>query len=459
VRRAASLLLLFSFACTREATVEKPSLAGAASGFNLVLVSVDTLRADRLGAWGYRVSGASPSPHIDTLLASGVKFEQAMTPRALTWPSLATVLTGLYPSGHGLISNGYRFADHLQTLPLLLRAAGYQTGAFIANMCQANHLGWDDMRCPGGKDGKVIAGARRWLAGADPAQPIFLWAHFFGAHPPYYNGGDRARELDPGYEGTLAPKKEVLDRLLRERADLGARDVAHLNALYDAAVMGTDGLVGELLAALDEAGRRANTLIVFLADHGEDLYQHNRYFYHACSVYQSALHVPLAFIAPGVLPESVTVRSTVELVDVLPTALELLGLPQPPGLHGSSLVPYLERPDRQGPGKAAFSEYDTTRIRTVLHDGYTLISNPDGLAPACMAGTPPDFYPIAELELYDLRSDPGEQHNLVEERPELAAELLARIERRFERLGAPADQQQIPAEVKEELEALGYVTR
>lgn len=194
-----------------------------------------------------------------------------------------------------------------------------------------------------------------------------------------------------------------------------------------------------------------------MADHGEDLYQHNGYLYHACSVYQSSLHVPLGFAAPGLLPAEGRVSQTVELTDVLPTILELLALEAEDELHGSSLLPYLERPEASGEGKPAFSEYDDTRIHTVQVGDWKLVDNPDGVLPVCFAGVPEDFYPIAEVELYNLREDPGETVNLASQHPEKVAELRELIRQRFDSLPRNIEQQEIPEELKQELEALGYV--
>src|SRR5207302_7205834 len=125
-------------AASSPATAAQPrSLAGTARGWNVVLLTIDTLRADRLGTYGY--ARRATSPNLDRQLASGVAFDRAFSQRAATWPSLASVLSGLYPSGHGVDENGYGFPDDLPTLPKLLHAAGYRTGAFLSNMCDANH--------------------------------------------------------------------------------------------------------------------------------------------------------------------------------------------------------------------------------------------------------------------------------------------------------------------------------
>jgi len=452
---AVAIALLIS-GCGREEEDQGPRLRGAAAGWNLVLISVDTVRADRLGAYGY--TDRPTSPNIDSLLASGVSFQRAVAPRALTWPSMASVFTGLYPTGHGLIANGYEFADATITLPKILGAAGYQTGAVLSNMCQANHQGWESFKCTGGNDTRVNRVAKQWIDGIEGDRPFFLWAHYFGAHAPYYNGGIVARRvLDRYYEGPVAAKKNALNRVMREGIELSEGDLAQLDAVYDAAVMGTDQFVGALLDHLREAGRLENTLIVFVADHGEDLYQHNGYLYHACSVYQSSLHVPLGFVAPGLIPAGARVSQTVELIDVLPTMLELLGLETAGDIHGSSLLAYLERPESGGEGRPAFSEYDDTAIHTVQVGDWKLVDNPDAVLPVCFTGVPKDFYPVAEVELYNLREDPGERVNLATQYPDRVLEMRELIRQRFASLPRNIEQQEIPEELRQELEALGYV--
>jgi arylsulfatase A-like enzyme len=441
-------------------------LAGAARGWNVVVLTIDTVRADRLGIYGYERRATSPS--LDAQLGSGVVFDRAFSQRAATWPSLASLLSGLYPSGHGVAENGYGFPDDLPTLPRLLHAAGYRTGAFLSNMCEANHQGWDAFACSGGKDRRAVRDALDWSEGLDTGRgaggaaghPFLLWVHLFGAHPPYYNGGDLADRLDPGYQGLVGPKKWRLDSVMTRHLRLDVADLRHLDALYDAAVIGSDRLAGELLAGLRRAGRLDRTLVVVAADHGEELYAHHGYLYHACSVYQTTLHVPLGIAAPGLLAAGARVPQPVELIDVLPTLLQLLALPPPARLDGRSLLPYLERPGGGGAGKPAFSEYGDSRIHTVVRQDWKLVDNPDRFDPACIpgpAGGPPLRFPIGRSELYDLARDPGETANLAASHPLQVAELSRLIDQRFAGLPRRSHPQQIPEKLRQELSNLGYV--
>ncbi len=453
--------LLGAAGCPSERTPERRKLAGAAKGWNVLLLSVDTLRADRIGAYGYRPERQGPpnSPRMDELIGQGVRFDSADAQRAATWPSLATVLSGLYPIGHGVLENGYGFPEGLPTLPIELKSARYQTGAFLSNMCKANHQGWDAFACTGGEDGKTVERAIDWGSSRKGEDPFFLWVHLFGAHGPYYNGGDLAdRVLDPGYDGPLGTKRWQLDRVHLERLALSPRDRIHLDAIYDAAVIGSDRQVGRLIDGLRAAGKLEKTLIVLLADHGEELYRHNRYLYHSCSVYQDTLHVPLAIIAPGLTPAGASVPQRVELADVAPTIYALLGI-APPTQHGRSLVPYLERPGEGGAGKAAFSEYGLAPIRTIQEGRFKLVWNPQGYEPVCIPNAPPGHYPIAPAELYDLENDPNEQIDLAKTDPTRVRELARHIDQRFAGLpgiGGKAKRQEISPEQKKKLEALGY---
>ncbi len=456
-----SLLVLAAWGCGDDRGREVRAdgrLAGAAHGWNVVLVSVDTQRVDRLGAYGYQRRVTSPRTDA-LLLGAGARFERAMSPRGATWPAMATVLTGLYPTGHGVIRNGYGFPDDLPTLPRILQAAGYQTGAFLNNMHKANHSGWDEFYYGRGDDRRLVRKTHEWIRTLDRDRPFFLWAHFFGPHSPYHMAKllEVMPGVDPEYDGPIKMGKVALDRILREQIPLDEADLEQLNALYDAAVLATDRNVGRLIDGLRTAPRADRTLFVYTSDHGEELYEHHDYFYHACSVYQTVLHVPLAIVAPGLIAPGTVLEPVVELADVMPTLLDLIDVEAPAEQHGISLVRLLERPDAAGASRAAFSEYDDTAIRTVLSDDWKLVLNPDEIEPQCVPGAPDFPFPIARLELYDLSTDPGETRNLADQHPDLVRKLEQLVEERFAGMSDRGQDQEIPEELRKELEALGYL--
>ncbi len=148
---------------------------------------------------------------------------------------------------------------------------------------------------------------------------------------------------------------------------------------------------------------------------------------------------------------------TVEMIDVFPTLLDLLGIAKPAEQHGRSLVPYLERPGAGGAGKPAFSEYGSTRVRTVVQGDWKLVENPDGISPVCIPDAPPGHYPIGRAELYDLTADPGEKENLAAAQPARVAELSKLIRQRFAGVKNRAGHQELNEEIKKKLNELGYV--
>lgn len=456
----------------------REQLLGAANGWNLVLITVDTLRADHLGSFGYQKR--TTSTNIDGLVQQGIRFLDATAPRASTWPSLATVLTGLYPSGHGVTQNHEHFHDEQATLPKVLNEEGYLTGAFLSNMCDANHGGWQTRQCSKNtSDEALLRNTKAWLEeiSARTAElgegskedsdkgagtpPVFLWTHFFGSHGPYFNGGTLAEGLDPDYQGIVRPKKGVLNRIMTEPIALNDRDLEHLDAVYDASIIGTDRRVGRLLQMLEEHLDLDRTVIVFLADHGEELYEHNQYLYHACSVYQSTLHVPLAIVAPGLVAPGEAVAQPVELSDVFPTILDLLGVKnRPQCIHGEPLLGYLAQPNRSGLGKLALSEYGRAPIGTVRHGSWKLVSNPLEHQQQCLPNTTAAFYTIGKTELYNLAEDPREAVNLASEHPERVSELSTARRKRIAGLcqtGLDLDRPELSEDQRRALKTLGYV--
>jgi choline-sulfatase len=447
--------------CVEGEVKDKPQvkLTGAAHGRNLILLTVDTLRADRLGAYGY--SERENSPAIDALLDRGMRFSEAAAPRSQTYPSLASVMTGLYPSGHHLIRNGSYYTEAQATLARVLAAEGYETAAFLANMCYAHHRGFDELRCVRRRDSLLVEEAMAWLDQSDRKRPIFLWIHLHGAHSPYLNGGGRAlQEFDPDYIGRVTTNREKLTKLQAKQIPLNQRDIRHLNAIYDAAVQGTDELVNRIIKGLERRKILRNGVLVFLADHGEELYEHNQFIFHSCSVYQSGLHVPLGIIAEGLVDPG-RVDLTVELIDVAPTLLDFLGLPAMAESHGTSLVPYLEGSAADEPIKAQYSEYEDTLLRTVRLGDWKLVDNPEEYQPFCLPGAPANHYPLDKFELYNLATDPKEQINLASEEPQIVEELHNMITERFadsKRQDNHQDnRQKLSEEMKEQLRSMGYI--
>jgi len=420
---------------------------------NVVLVTVDTLRADHLGAYGY---SRPTSPGIDRLARQGVLFRNAESVQSATWPALASLHTAQPPGAHGVIWNGWHLREGATTLAGLLRAKGYDTSAFLTNMTGTRHPGFSRLFLARGGD-QADMDRRATDAAVEHLRRVgdrrfFLWLHLLSPHADY-------APPPPHDTAFTRPGASSLSGTIGQLADLRARgarlsdaDVAHVVALYDGEVAYADTQVDRLLSELRERGLEGSTLVVFTADHGEDLHEHNRYFFHAGSVYSSSLHVPLILSWPGALPAGARVDHPASLVDVAPTVLSLLGLPAPSSFLGKDLLPGRRVPAR-APRAVAYSETNG-KIFGARAVEWRFVYNPDELHPEALGGP----YPIGEVELYDLRRDPRERHNVAESRADLVASFTAQLlewKQRERREGVP--DQTVDEQTRQELKALGYI--
>ena len=399
----------------------------AARGPNLLLVSIDTLRADHLGAYGYDLP---TSPTIDARLAGeGVTFTDVYSQSPKTTPSHMTLLTSLYPSVHGveLWQNGkpaHVLNPAVHTLAEILKNAGYATAAFTGGAQIDPVRGFDQ-----GFDLYTVSGqqrrARRWL-GRHRWQRFFVFYHTYDVHDPYLPPDEYIRLFDPDYRG------RVLDAIHRLRAAGGMsvaawegvsrrfwdsvdrsdpRDVRFVERLYDAGIRRMDTeTIRPLLDRLDQLGLARDTLVVFTSDHGEAFGEHVQ-FQHE-DLYAGTLHVPLVLRWPGRLPAGLRIASRVRLIDVMPTILELLGVSAPPSLQGQSLTPLLHDAYASPATEGAVSEYSDGRLYESLRRGGLsyIVDGP-------------------EERLFDLVRDPAERQNVLATRPEEAAAMRAALER------------------------------
>jgi choline-sulfatase len=414
-----TMLALLTSGCRGSAA--KPAGTGAEPR-DLLLITVDTLRADRVGVYG---GPAGLTPALDALGRRGAVFLDATAHVPLTLPSHVSILTGRYPLSHGVHDNsGSSLPDTVPTLASTLHAAGYHTAAFVASFVLRGSTGlargfdtYDDRFEGAGhahltfsslerRAPEVAREAARWLATA--RRPYFLWVHFYDPHAPY--------------DAPAAFAARFPDRP------------------YDAEVATSDFGVSKVLAAVQDG-----TVIVATGDHGESLGEHGE-AEHGILLYDATLHVPLIIAGPDV-PSGSVIREQVRHVDVLPTVLDLLGLPPPAALDGTSLVPrFRSASAHPEPGPS----YAESRFGA-LHFGWSpLQSVRDGTWKYIDAPAP---------ELYHLRVDAGEHDNRQEARPETAA-ALARALRQMAAAGntggqgAPAG----IADAAERLRSLGYVS-
>ncbi|RKY19546.1 MAG: hypothetical protein DRQ55_10405 [Planctomycetota bacterium] len=440
VRPSRAVLLLAALAIGCD---QAPS-----SRVNLLFVSFDTLRADRLGAYGNDDWDQSPSPQVDALAARGTLFETVYASRGQTHPSLASIMTGRYPITTGLRENGYPLDPQFPTLMQHLSAAGWRTGVFVANMEVAHPKeGWISRGADVAADG--FAGRRRlehrneasmqrvWddrteqaaLAFLDQAAddgPFAAWVHFYDIHKPYTPPAayrDRFG-LSEGLPPVLrAPPETGKQAMLLEQwlanVTLGGRELSEAElrrvlGLYDAGVMATDDRLGRLLARLDDLGEGERTVVVFTSDHGEELFDHNRYFFHGASIHDGTVRLPLVLAGPGI-PGGARVPTLTQAIDIAPTLLDLLGVPADPGHEGHSLLPLVRGETSTPPAPVAFVEWQDL-IYAATDGAHKLIWNPKHAWPRKTPfayGPPEAGYRMECIEGYALGPDPHEAKNLL----------------------------------------------
>ncbi len=433
---------------------------------NLLLVSIDTLRADHVSSYGYE---RATTPAIDRLAAEGVRFENAIVQRGATWPSMTSILTSMYPHSHGVRGQGVELDASVRSIAEYLSDAGYRTAAFLTNMTSAEHRGFElqqgwghahiDPERRARADERATAAGRRWLR-EHGHEPFFVWVHLLGPHDPYEPDPPRPRRFDTGYRGELDGARMTTWKIHRQKRALAADELAHIVSLYDEEVAAVDTYVAELLAELDAAGLRDDTLVVLTGDHGEELYEHDFYFFHALSIHGAVLRVPLVMRFPGRLPAGREVAAIVESIDIAPTLFGLLGLPRPESFEGANLEALIADPETADPeAQVAFSELGVG-VFSLRTDRWHYIYNPrEFSSPGVIESDVGQrgWFSIETEELYDLRADPRETHNLAAARPELASSLRSRLNAWRQPHPSPAKPARLSDDVRAELRALGYL--
>ncbi|HSD30250.1 MAG TPA: sulfatase-like hydrolase/transferase [Vicinamibacteria bacterium] len=396
--------------------------AAVSSAPNVVLVTIDTLRADRVGAYGHR---GAQTPTLDRLAREGVLLEDVVVQVPQTRPSHATILTGLLPYEHGLRDNySPPLAAGTPTLATLLRAAGWDTAAFIgaypvsrlSGLDQGFALYDDPFSGPdGASDGRterraaeVVDRALGWLR-KPRTRPFLAWVHLFDPHAPY---------------DAPAPWRQRFAK-----------------SPYDGEVAYADAEVGRLVGWLDSAGLRDRTLVVVTSDHGEGLGEHGE-DEHMFFVYDSTLRVPLVLSWPGRLPAGARASGQFRGVDLLATVLDLVGV-KAPATSGVSRAAAL----RSGARIGASDSYAET-LYSQLHFGCAPLR--------ALRGEGWKYVEAPRPELYHLADDPGERRNLVDQEPSVVAAMRQRL-LAHDRGGAPPTLPAVDPEAAERLAALGYV--
>ncbi len=456
-------LLVLTAACTRP---QAPPVTSADEPRDLLLITVDTLRADRMGAYG---GEHDATPVFDALARQGALFERAYAQRGSTWPSLVSIMTSLHPTTHGVRANGQPLPGAPTALADLLAARGYRCGAVLTNASELGWSGFEDVLPVMEEPRDVLAADRalEWLELEDD-RPFFLWVHFVAPHDPYQPPPEHRRFVAPHYQGYMDGSIPATTRLLFGEAPIEPADRAQLLALYDGEVAWTDAQMGRIVDRLRDGSRLDDTLIVVSADHGEELLDRHRYPFHNASVYEGTLRIPLLFRLPGRVPSGTRHDDLVASLDIAPTVLDLMGFPEPEGFQGRSLRPALE--GNELPARAVFSELED-KVLTLRDERERWVWNPGGYSPPLVPssriqqagfdhGRVRNTLPIRTLEHYRTDRDPLEQHDLT-----VGAAPDPTVLQRFHAFqslygwvldGAGEPPPMDPA-LREQLEAMGYV--
>jgi arylsulfatase A-like enzyme/tetratricopeptide (TPR) repeat protein len=404
--------------------VEKP---------NVVLITLDTTRADHLGCYGYV---QARTPNLDALAREGVLFAQAASTAPLTQPAHSSMMTGMYPTYHGVRINGNTaLSQEHKTIAEALSEKGYETGAFIGafvldgrwglnqgfqvyddrfDLEKHKHLDLGSVQRPANQ---VVDAALAWLEGRKQG-PFLAWIHLYDPHTPYQ------------------PPEPFL-------SEYGPRGMA---ALYDGEIAFTDQQVGRVVSWLQANGLEKKTVVVIMGDHGEGLGSHGEGT-HGYFVYDYAMHVPFLVATPFAELRGVRVDSQVSAVDVYPTVLALTGIDPAPRVHGRSLLPVMLDPKTEtaayayGESMTPSLQFGWSPLHYLRSSRYKLIKAP-------------------RPELYDLSADPEETTNVFAGHPEVARDLMEKLDRLVDETsrGAPtAEAANLDKETLERLSALGYI--
>jgi len=449
---------------------------------DIVLISIDTLRPDHLGCYGY---ARDTSPNIDRLASEGTLFETAISSSSWTLPAHAALFTGLADSVHGAVETDRVLAADRKTLAERLRAAGYRTVGFFSGptLYPAFGLGqgfdtyvdctsYPELSAAAAQRAgieigsplqmasmedvtseRIYAGVQSWLNenAGDPAAasaPFFLFIHMWDPHfdfipPPPYD-----TRFDPDYTGSATGRNFIFDKTVC--AAMPKRDLEHIIALYDGEIAWTDLHVGKILADLAAGGRRASTLVVLLSDHGTEFFEHQSKG-HRQTLFDEVIRIPLIVCWPGHVPAGRRIADQVRIIDVLPTIMQLAGLPPPDDVMGQSLVPLLNGAPLAGDTLAVSELYSLGRaFRAFRRPDRKLIRHE-------LSGT---------SIVFNLRADPGEQRP-VQDPTNILFQAALKDARRGDgwlaefrdRLPISPAAPLLPDRVRQRLENLGYIER
>jgi arylsulfatase A-like enzyme len=419
-----------------------------AGAISVIMIIIDTLRADRLGAYGY---ARATSPSLDELAETAVLFENAYAQAPNTPPSVASILTSLYPSSHHFTGQGDRLTEDAVTLAEMMQARGYRTGAFVDGGFLSSRFGLSQgfetyVDDDGGFE-RVLPAAGRWLA-ENAGAPFFLLLHSYDVHTPYENTPPPYRDTFSRnrYEGDLTSERLEEVRTKKAGRTLTPAETEHFSDLYDGGILHADALLGDFLDDLTADGTLDRSIVIVTADHGEAFMEHGDVLH--SNLYRTVTHVPLIVRFPDARAAGMRVRDIVESIDIAPTVLDVVGSQPYEGMQGRSLLATACGHELSEP--MAVSELTWNRDR----HGYYFA----------------DWHMIHDTRahftlLFDVAVDPLEQRNVWDlhrrEIGDLARRLAARVgdarSRAFLPRHGASRTDELDPDTAESLRALGYL--
>jgi arylsulfatase A-like enzyme len=441
---------------------------------DVILISIDTLRADHLGTYGY---GPATSPFIDSLAQRGVVFESAFSNASWTLPSHMSLFTATYPRTHGVERNGTALGQGIPTLTEVLKQQGYATDGFVSWIYLKGMYGFargfdhyrellppPELQDTGShhsiRASGVVDEVLKWSNGVGEA-PYFLFIHFFDPHINYEPPLEHARLFDPELDSTELGVYEHLRRYIKgtyetgEPPDISREELAKVTALYDGEIHFVDSQLKRLFDGLEQRGLLDNALVALTSDHGEELDEHGSMEGHQWTLYDEAIHVPLVVRFPGDRHAGERVGQVVQTIDLAPLLLGHLGIEAPEVWEGSDAGRLLQptQPDAPAWPDLSLSHIQRFNVKAALRTPTRKLiltragTNSFGRK---LSGTP---------ELYDLEHDPGEQHDIYRADDPEAQSLMKRLTTLMaapRRAGAPAKAPELSDAERKRLRALGY---
>jgi arylsulfatase A-like enzyme len=452
------VLAAASIGCHRPASKPSP--------VDILIITIDTLRADSLEPYG---AIDTLTPNITRFAEQGIVYESATTPITVTRPAHCSIFTGLYPDQHGVLHNGYVLPDEDQTLAEILKGQGYQTGGFVGVRLLGRPSGlgqgFDAFDAPVDRVQRrakeVVDPAIEWLEGADPEAPVLMWVHLYDPHLSYNPPPTFRRGVDPELSESLRfIRWNTLKKVVAENdGNVPAKVLEHARLLYRGEVEYTDRHVGRLLRSFDQLRDRSQSMVVLTADHGE-CFENGIFFTHQDCLYEGTIRVPLIVRYPGGVGAGIRVGHRVSNLDVTPTVLSELALPTQQPMPGRRLQEVMDSPrDRYiliRPPKVRYPKKVIPRRRVIQSVAQEPVAErTDPLTRGLVSRLWKYLGAPGSERLFRL---PDESRNWADTDPETRKGLLRALEaeQSLYPAGAPASESEDAATL-EMLEALGYV--